>query len=197
MLRSRHPSPVLLVLPVAAALAVGLTACSIGSPGSSGGGSSAGKGAASGGPSASSAPAAPAGSVSSDGVCGILPISKVNSILGSSYANSEEVALPALTMADAAYCSYTPASGAGDFVIQMATSHPADAASTMNEAAGGRLVPQSGIGDSAMYTEFYPELVVVWGQTTIEVGQANSVPGAKKVTLAQLEKLATAVHDAG
>ena len=188
---NRRRSPVVLTLPLVAVVAA-LTACSAGSPG---GGSSAGGGATAG--SASSAAAAPAGSVSTEGVCGILPISKVDSILGRSYANSKEVALPAITIADAAYCSYTPASGKGSFVIQVATSHPADAVDTFNEATGNRLVPQPGIGDSAMYAELFPELVVVWGQTAIAVGQTGSNDGDKKITLTQLEKLATAVHDAG
>ena len=187
MLRSR----LLLAAPLLA-VAVTLTACSVGSPGtgSSNGGS---EGASAG----SSAAAASSGSGSTDGVCGLVPIGKVNSILGMSYANSKETALPELTMADAAYCTYSRASGTGTLVIQVATSHPADAIGTMNDATGDLLVAQSGIGDSAMYADSVPELVVVWGQTTIAVGQdVGAGGGTKKVTLAQLEKLATAVHAA-
>lgn len=186
MTRSR----LLLALPLVA-VAVSLSACSLGSPGS---GPSAGGSAG----ASSSATAAPAGSVSTDGVCGLVPIGKVNSTLGTSYANSEEIAIPEITLADAAYCKYTPAGGTGQFVIQVATSGPSDAVQLFNDATGDILAPQSGIGDSALYAGSVPELVVVWGQTTISVGQDVGATGTmKKVTLDQLEKLANAVHAAG
>jgi hypothetical protein len=184
MLRSRF----LLAAPLLA-VAVTLTACSVGSPAAE-----PSAGAAAG---ASSATAAPAGSVSTAGVCGLVPIGTVNSTLGTSYANSKETALPEITLEDAAYCTYTPASGTGQFVIQVATSGPADAVQVFNDATGDVLAAQSGIGDSALYADSVPELVVVWGQTTISVGQDVGATGTmKKVTLAQLEKLADAVHAA-
>ena len=193
MTRSR----VLLALPLVA-VAVSLSACSLGSPGSGGSAGSSGGPAAPSGLTASSATAAPAGSVSTDGVCGLVPIGKVNSTLGTAYANSEEIALPEITLADAAYCKYTPAGGTGQFVIQVATSGPSDAVQVFNDATGDILAPQSGIGDSALYAGSIPELVVVWGQTTISVGQDVGATGTmKKVTLDQLEKLANAVHAAG
>ncbi|MEO6114920.1 MAG: hypothetical protein ABIP33_00925 [Pseudolysinimonas sp.] len=196
MLPSRRSSALWLALPlVAVAVAVALSACSAGSPGS---GSSAGGGASTGASkSASSAPAAATGSVSTDGVCGLVPISKVNSILKRSYTDSQEIELPAITIADAAYCLYGTAAIKEQFAIQVATSNPADAVSVFNEATGGKLAPQSGIGDSAMYTSEYPELTVIWGQTAIAVGQSNFAKGDATITLDELKKLATAVHAAG
>ncbi|MEP6842659.1 MAG: hypothetical protein ABJA11_04000 [Pseudolysinimonas sp.] len=190
------PSRLWLAVPLVV-VAVTLCACSTGSPGA---GSSAGGGAPGGaaaGSAAASPPAAPAGSVSTDGVCGLLPISKVNSILKRSYTDSTETALPAASMADAAYCLYGTASMKEQFAIQVATSDPADAASTFNEATGGKLEPQSGIGDSALYASSFPELVVVWGQTAIAVGQSSFEKGDATITLDQLKTLATAVHAAG
>jgi hypothetical protein len=154
-----------------------------------GGTSPAGKGS-------STATAVASGTVSTDGVCGLVPIASVDSILGRAYVNSKLVAIPAITMADASYCDYTPASGGGEFQIQIATSAPADATDTMNEATGGRLKPVSGIGDSALFTAFFPELVVVYGQTTIAVSQSSSGAGNSPITQGQLKTLATAVHAA-
>jgi len=190
-------SRLLLALPLVA-VALCLSACSLGSPSGSTAGSS-GASAGSAGATASSAAAAPAGSVSTDGVCGLVPISKVNSILGTKYANSKEVPLPEITIADAAYCEYTPTSGTGQFVIQVATSDPTDAVATFNQATGGVLAAQSGIGDSALYSDTIPELVVVWGQTSIAVGQDIGAghTGKDRVSLDRLEKLATTVHAAG
>jgi|GEM_PF-1961877 len=192
MLRPR----LVLVVPLAA-LAVTLSACSAGSPtaGSSGGP------AATSGPSDAASSAASAGvgggSVSTDGVCGLVPISKVNSILKRSYTTSKEVALPAISIADAAYCAYGTTAAPEQFSIQVATSDPADATQSFNQATGNRLTAQSGIGDSAMYSDFFPELLVVWGQTTVVVGQNNSQKGDSAITLAQLKTLANAVHAAG
>jgi hypothetical protein len=182
-------SRLLLAVPLIA-VAVVLSACSVGSPGAGG---SAGTSA-----SSSSSPAAgPAASVSTDGVCGLVPISKVNSILKRSYTTSKEVPLPAISIADAAYCAYGTATAPEEFAIQVATSDPADASQTFNQATGNRLAPQSGIGDSAAYTDFFPELLVTWGQTTITVGQTGSQKGDATITLDQLKALATAVHAAG
>lgn len=185
-------SRLLFVVPLVTA-ALALSACSVASPG-------AGSSATAGGSAAAappSAPAAAAGSVSTDGVCGLVPLSKVNSILQRSYTDSKEIPLPASSISDAAYCLYGTASAAGQFAIQVATSDPAGAASVFNEATGGKLAPQSGIGDSAMYTDSYPELVVVWGQTAIAVGQSGFEKGDATMTLDELKKLATAVHAAG
>jgi hypothetical protein len=113
------------------------------------------------------------------------------------YTTSKEIPLPAISVADAAYCLYGTATAPEEFAIQVATSDPADASETFNEATGNRLTPQSGIGDSASYTDFFPELLVIWGQTTITVGQAGSEKGDAKITLDQLKALATAVHAAG
>jgi hypothetical protein len=118
-------------------------------------------------------------------------------MLGRAYVNSKLVKIPTLTMADAAYCDYTAAPGGGEFENQIAKSAPADATATMNAATGGRLKPIPGIGDSALYTDFFPELVVVYGQTTIAVGQSTSGAGSSPITQDQLKHLALAVHDAG
>ena len=190
MTRSR----LLLALPLVA-VALSLSACSLGSPGSGAPGGASGGSSA--GASASSASAAPAGSVSTVGVCGLVPISKVNSILKRRYTDSKEVALPEISISDAAYCLYGSATAAGEFAIQVATSDPSEAVVTFNDATGDALVGQSGIGDSAMYSASYPELLAVWGQTTIVVGQAGSEKGDAAITLAQLEKLANTVHAAG
>jgi len=190
MIRSR----LLLAAPLVAAALV-LTACSTGSPAAGGGASSSAATSASASAGASGGASA-GGSVSTDGVCGLVPIAQVNSILKRSYATSKEVALPATSIADAAYCSYGTAASPEQFAIQVATSDPADAAQTFNQATGNKLAAQSGIGDSAMYSAFFPELLVVWGQTTVVVGQNGSEKGDAAITLAQLEKLATAVHAA-
>jgi hypothetical protein len=121
----------------------------------------------------------------------------VNSILKRKYTTSKEIPLPAISVADAAYCLYGTATAPEEFAIQVATSDPADASETFNEATGNRLALQSGIGDSASYTDFFPELLVIWGQTTITVGQTGSEKGDAKITLDQLKALATAVHAAG
>ncbi|HXR44885.1 MAG TPA: hypothetical protein VN759_08765, partial [Pseudolysinimonas sp.] len=145
---------------------------------------------------ASSAPAAaPAGSVSTDGVCGLVPISKVNSIINRRYSTSSEV--PLHNVADAAYCLYGTAASPSQFAIQVATSNPADFSQVSNDATGDTMVPQTGIGDSAMFSASFPELLVTWGQTTVAVGQTLSQKGDAPITLDQLEKLATAVHAAG
>jgi hypothetical protein len=186
-------SSLLLTLSLLAAAAA-LCGCSA-SPGA---GSSPGESSGSSAGSSASAAAVPAGAVSTSGVCGLVPIAKVDSILGKPYANSEEIAIPELSMADAAYCKYTPASGTGQLVIQVATTDPGDAVATFNEATGGVLSAQSGIGDSALYTDTIPELVVVWDQTTIMVGQDIGAghTASDEVSLNQLEKLATSVHAA-
>jgi hypothetical protein len=189
MIRSRLAFALPLVVVV-----IALSACSAGAPG---GGSSGAAGAGGSSAPSSSAPAGPAGSVSTDGVCGLVPISKVNSILKRTYTTSKEIPLPAISVADAAYCLYGTATAPEEFAIQVATSDPADASETFNEATGNRLTPQSGIGDSASYTDFFPELLVIWGQTTITVGQTGSEKGDAKITLDQLKTLATAVHAAG
>ncbi|MEP6481247.1 MAG: hypothetical protein ABJA94_04480 [Rhodoglobus sp.] len=144
---------------------------------------------------ASSPPAVSAGSVSKEGVCGLVPIATVNSTLGRSYASSKEVSIDQV-IAGAAYCDYTPASGSGEFEIQVVPGDPADATQTLNDAAGGVLMPITGVGDSAMYASSFPELVVVYGDTTIAVGQSTSAAGASEITLDQLKKLADAVHSA-
>jgi hypothetical protein len=164
--------------------------------GSAGAGATAGSAPPSGHGSSAAARAA-SGTTSTDGVCGLVPIASVNSTLGRAYVNSKLVTIPAITMADASYCDYTPASGGGELQIQVATSHPADATSTMNDATGGRLKPISGIGDSALYTDFFPELVVVYGQTAIAVSQSSRGSGDSPITQGQLKKLAAAVHAAG
>ena len=186
----------LIALPLAA-VALSLSACSLGSPASGApAGSSGGPGAPA-GSSASSAAAAPAGSVSTDGVCGLVPISKVNSMLKRRYTDSKEVPIPDISIADAAYCLYGTATAAGEFAIQVVNGDPSTAIERFNDATGDTLVAQSGIGDSAMYSASYPELLVVWGQTTVVVGQDGSEEGDPPITLAQLEKLATAVDAAG
>lgn len=190
MIRSR----LLLAAPLIAAALV-LTACSTGSPAAGGGASSSAATSASASAGASGGASA-GGSVSTDGVCGLVPIAQVNSILKRRYTTSKEVALPATSIADAAYCSYGTAASPEQFAIQVATSDPSDAAQTFNQATGNKLAAQSGIGDSAMYSAFFPELLVVWGQTTVVVGQNGSEKGDAAITLAQLEKLATAVHAA-
>jgi hypothetical protein len=188
-------SRVLLALPLVA-VALSLSACSLGSPGSVASAGSSGASGASAG-SASSAAAAPAGSVSTDGVCGLVPISKVNSILKRRYTDSKEIPIPDISIADAAYCLYGTATAAGEFAIQVVTSDPSTAIERFSDATGDTLVAQSGIGDSAMFSASYPELLVVWGQTTVVVGQDGSEKGDAQLTLAQLEKLATTVHAAG
>jgi hypothetical protein len=190
MLRSR----LFLVAPLVA-VAVALSACSTGSPATDGSGGTPAASAKTPPPATASAGAA-SGSVSTEGVCGLVPLSQVNSILKRGYTTSKEVPLPAITIADAAYCEYGTASRPEQFSIQVATSAPSDAAETFNQAAGNRLAPQSGIGDSAMYTDFFPELLVVWGQSTVVVGQNGSEKGAAVITRAELEKLANAVHAA-
>lgn len=190
MIRSR----LLLAAPLVAAALV-LTACSTGSPAAGGGASSSAATSASASAGASGGASAN-GSVSTDGVCGLVPIAQVNSILKRSYTTSKEVALPATSIADAAYCSYGTAASPEQFAIQVATSDPSDAAQTFNQATGNKLAAQSGIGDSAMYSAFFPELLVVWGQTTVVVGQVGSEKGDAAITLTRLEKLATAVHAA-
>lgn len=145
----------------------------------------------------SAAPSVASGTVSTEGVCGLVPIGTVDATVGRKYVNSKLIAIPANTMADASYCYYTPASGAGEFAIQVVKSDPDGATNTFNDATGGKLVPTSGIGDSATYADSFPELVVVWGQTTIAVGQSTSGPGDSPITQDQLKKLATAVHAAG
>ena len=87
------------------------------------------------------------------------------------YTTSKEIAIPAISIADAAYCLYWTATAPEEFSIQVATSDPADAGRTFNDATGDTIVAQSGIGDSAMFAASYPELLVVWGQTTVVVGQ--------------------------
>ena len=188
MARSR----VLLALPLVA-VALSLSACSLGSPSSV---ASAGSSGASGASPGSSAAAAPAGSVSTDGVCGLVPIAKVNSILKRKYTDSKEIPIPDISIADAAYCLYGTATAAGEFAIQVVSGDPPTAIERFNDATGDTLVSQSGIGDSAMFSASYPELLVVWGQTTIVVGQDGSEKGDAAITLAQLEKLATTVHAA-
>ena len=191
MIRSR----LLLAAPLVAAALV-LTACSTGSPAAGGGAASASAATSASASAGASGGASANGSVSTDGVCGLVPIAQVNSILKRSYTTSKEVALPATSIADAAYCSYGTAASPEQFAIQVATSDPSDAAQTFNQATGNKLAAQSGIGDSAMYSAFFPELLVVWGQTTVVVGQNGSEKGDAAITLAQLEKLATAVHAA-
>lgn len=188
MTRSRLTA---LALPLVAAALI-LTGCSTGaaSPGPA-------SPAPNSGSAPSSAPAAPAGSVSTDGVCGLVPIDKVNSILGRKYVSSKEIAIPDMSLSDAAYCYYTTASGVGNFAIQVATSSPSDAVTRFNDATGDKLVAQSGIGDSALYTDAFPELVVVFGQTTIAVGQSGQASDDANITLDQLKKLANLVHSAG
>lgn len=180
-----------LALPLAA-VALILSGCSTGAaaPGTT-------SPAPNGGAAPSSAPTGPAGSVSTEGVCGLVPIDKVNAMIGRHYVNSKEIAIPDMSLSDAAYCYYTTASGVGEFAIQVATSSPSDAVTRFNDATGDKLVAQSGIGDSALYTDAYPELVVVYGQTTIAVGQSGQAASDANITLNQLEDLANAVHSAG
>lgn len=180
-----------LVFPLVAATLV-LTGCSAGAASPVSTPATAARGTTS-----SSVPAAPAGSASTDGVCGRVPIDKVNAIIGRKYVNSKEVAIPDMSLSDAAYCYYTTASGVGEFAIQVVTSSPSDAITRLNDATGDKLIAQSGIGDSALYTDSYPELVVVYGQTTIAVGQSGQASSDANITLNQLEKLANAVHSAG
>jgi len=179
-----NSSRIVLLIPLVVA-SVALSACSTGvTPTGSGGAPGSHSAAA-------SAPAVPAGTVSTEGVCGLVPIAQVDSMLGRSYANSNQVVLP-----DFAYCDYTAASGAGEFEIQVVPSS-AGALNQLNEATGGKLSPQSGIGDSAYYSDIFPELVVVYGTTTIAVGQSLAAAGDSTITLNQLKKLAEAVHAAG
>ncbi len=192
----RRRSAFIVVAPLTAVISLSLAACSF-SPTAGGTASSSSSAASTSGPTPSAAAPVASGTVSTEGVCGLVPIATVNSILGRTYVNSQLVAVPASTMADTNYCAYTPASGAGAFQIQVATSDPTDATSTFNDATGGKLVPTSGIGDSALFSDFFPELVVVWGQTTIAVGQSTSGTGDSPITQDQLKKLATAVHAAG
>ncbi|MEO7720576.1 MAG: hypothetical protein ABIS08_01515 [Pseudolysinimonas sp.] len=186
------PSRLWLAVPLVAVV-VTLSACSVSSPS---GGSSAGATAASPG-SASSAPSAPAGSVSTDGVCGLVPLAKVNSILKRSYIDSKEIPLPDFSISNAAYCLYGTASAPGEFAINVANGDPATAVTRFNDATGDKLEPQPGFGDSAMYTSEYPELLVIWDSTVIVVGQSGFEKGDATITLTELEKLATAVHAAG
>lgn len=149
------------------------------------------------GSGSSTAARAASGTVSTDGVCGLVPIASVDSTLGRTYVNSKLVAVPASAMADTSYCDYTPASGAGEFQIQVAKSDPTGATGTFNDATGGKLVSFPGIGDSALYAASFPELVVVYGQTTIAVGQSSRGSGDSPITQEQLKKLVAAVHAAG
>ena len=183
------------VAALAAMVMCPLAACKTSTAGSGTAGPTAGSTVPAGN-SSSTAKSVASGTVSTEGVCGLVPIASVNSMLGRTYVNSKLVAIPTITMADASYCDYTPASGGGEFQIQVAKSDPADATGTMNEATGGRLKPVSGIGDSVLYTAFFPELVVVYGQTTIAVSQSTSGTGNSPITQDQLKTLVAAVHAA-
>ena len=172
--------------------AVCLTACSAGSPG---GGSVHAAAAARGLGVLGSA--APAGKVSTDGVCGLLPISKVNTILEANYATRKRPR----SLRSRSRMPRTALTGTGvgseAFVIQVATSHPADAGHTFNDATGDSARSESGIGGSAMFAIRIPNSWWSGVRPPWRWVRMVGAGGDARITLAQLEKLATAVHAAG
>ncbi len=138
---------------------------------------------------ASSSADAVTGSGSRDGACAHLTVSKLNLLLGRQYTASKNVPLP--DPASAAYCAY--GNGAAEFDVIVATTDPANASTTLNEAAGNKLQPGSGIGDRSLVGP--TELLAVFGQATIAA--SDSSPGRlTPLTPTQLEAVVQAVHAA-
>jgi hypothetical protein len=138
---------------------------------------------------AAKAPAKSAPVGSSDGACKYLSIADLNSILGRSYVTSKNV--PLSDPVSYAYCSFKTA-GKAEFDLTVSNSDPADVMSVENEAAGNRLVPLAGVGDSALNDQ--GELVVAYGQDVIGAGDDVTDPGMHAVTLAQLKAIVAKTH---
>ena len=154
---------------------------------------SASSGTAAGGTAATtSAPAGkPAAVGSSDGACKYLSIADLNSILGRSYTTSTNV--PLSYPIDYSYCAFKTA-GKAEFDLQVSTSDPTDVMSVENEAAGNRLVPLAGVGDSALNDS--SELVAAYGQDVIAAGDDVTDPEMHAITLAQLKAVVAKAHSA-
>lgn len=125
-----------------------------------------------------------------DGACAYLTVSKLNALLARQYTASKSVPLP--DPASAAYCSYT--AGSAEFDVIVATTDPADALDTFNQAAGNKLQPGNGVGDKSLVGP--TELVAVFGQTTIAASDSTKPNNITAVTSSQLAAVVQAVHAA-
>lgn len=144
-----------------------------------------------GGSSAASTPAASAPVGSADGACKYLSIADLNSILGRSYISSSNV--PVSDPIDYNYCAYKTA-GKAEFDLLVSTTDPSGVMSVENEAAGNRLAPLAGVGDSAINDS--SELVVAYGQDVIGAGDDVTDSGMHAVTLDQLKAIVAKAHGA-
>jgi Protein of unknown function (DUF3558) len=175
--------PVAMVSSATAVLLIAaLAGCAPATSGSVAGGTTA----PSAGPSAAAKPAAVG---SSDGACKYLSIADLNSLTGRSYATSTNK--PLSDPINYSYCSFKT-TGKAEFDLLVSTSDPADVMGVENEADGNKLVPKSGIGDSALIGS--NELVVQYGQDVIEAGDLTFDPGMKPATLDQLKAIIAKTH---